>query len=62
VKTGASGKKALVVVDMLNDFVRPGAPWRCRGRVRFSRRSVADSLGEAGRGARRVRLRLPPEG
>jgi len=26
VKTGASGKKALVVVDMLNDFVRPGAP------------------------------------
>jgi nicotinamidase-related amidase len=25
-KTGASGKKALVVVDMLNDFVRPGAP------------------------------------
>ena len=26
VKTGASGKKALVVVDMLSDFVRPGAP------------------------------------
>jgi nicotinamidase-related amidase len=26
VKTGASGRKALVVVDMLNDFVRPGAP------------------------------------
>ncbi len=25
-KSGASGKKALVVVDMLNDFVRPGAP------------------------------------
>ncbi len=25
-KAGASGKKALVVVDMLNDFVRPGAP------------------------------------
>ena len=25
-KTVASGKKALVVVDMLNDFVRPGAP------------------------------------
>ena len=25
-KTGVSGKKALVVVDMLNDFVRPGAP------------------------------------
>lgn len=25
-KTGASGKTALVVVDMLNDFVRPGAP------------------------------------
>ena len=25
-ETGASGKKALVVVDMLNDFVRPGAP------------------------------------
>ena len=25
-KTGASEKKALVVVDMLNDFVRPGAP------------------------------------
>ena len=25
-KTGASGKKALVVVDMLNDFVRAGAP------------------------------------
>src|SRR3990172_3091427 len=26
VKTVASGKTALVVVDMLNDFVRPGAP------------------------------------
>ena len=26
VKTGASGTKALVVVDMRNDFVRPGAP------------------------------------
>jgi nicotinamidase-related amidase len=26
VKAGVSGKKALVVVDMLNDFVRPGAP------------------------------------
>jgi nicotinamidase/pyrazinamidase len=26
IKTGALGKKALVVVDMLNDFVRPGAP------------------------------------
>ena len=25
-ETGASGKKALVVVDMLSDFVRPGAP------------------------------------
>ena len=25
-KSGTSGRKALVVVDMLNDFVRPGAP------------------------------------
>ena len=25
-KSGTAGKKALVVVDMLNDFVRPGAP------------------------------------
>ena len=25
-KSGTSGKKALVIVDMLNDFVRPGAP------------------------------------
>ncbi len=25
-KAGVSGKKALIVIDMLNDFVRPGAP------------------------------------
>ena len=48
-KTGASGKKALVVVDMLNDFVRPGAPLEVpetRAILPALRRRTAKARGE----------------
>jgi nicotinamidase-related amidase len=43
-KSGTAGKKALVVIDMLNDFVRPGAPLEVRetrGIVPGLRRRIA---------------------